>query len=352
MVYKHLMTSLFQQTLGKNNHSGTPPIWFMRQAGRYHSHYQQLRKSYRFLDLCRNAEVSAEAAMGPIEDFDFDAGILFSDILFPIEAMGVSLDFNPAPQLGRLLRSADDLSHYNPVQDVRDFFGFQGEALRVLRKRLPASKGLIGFVGGPLTLYQFAVEGSGKTEFATAGLRDGRFAGFMERLLPMLAENMAIQAEAGIDCMAVLDSSAGIMPLALYQQHYLPYLKTLLEMFRQKCPHTPVLYYSKGTNREWWNLLEGLPIQGLGVDYHHPLPPTLAEFSSHYAIQGNIPPEWMNLEWNALEPKLREVFGSMKALPPAQRNGWICGLGHGIQPAAKEENVRNFMKLTREFFAE
>lgn len=289
--------------------------------------------------------------MGPIQDFDFDAAILFSDILFPIEAMGVSLDFAPGPQLGRLLRNAADLQHYVPTRDVRGFFGFQAEALTELRKQLPAHKGLIGFVGGPLTLYQFAVEGSGKQEIAPEGFTDGRFAGFMERLLPMLAENMVVQAEAGIDCMAILDSSAGILPFATYQKEYLPYLKQLMALFRAKCPAVPVLYYSKGTDRQWWKLLEDLPLQGLGIDHSNPLAASLQEFGKQYAIQGNIPPEWMNLEWRELEPQLLRVFTEVKALPQEVRKGWVCGLGHGIQPAGREENVRNFVKLVREFFA-
>lgn len=289
--------------------------------------------------------------MGPIRDFDFDAAILFSDILFPIEAMGISLDFNPGPQLGRLLRETEDLQYYNPIKDMRDFMGFQAEALIELRRQLPAEKGLIGFVGGPLTLYQFAVEGSGKQEMAPAGFTDGRYEGFMERLLPILAENMALQAEAGIDCMAVLDSSAGILSLADYQRFYLPKLQQLLALFRAKCPDVPVLYYSKGTDHQWWELLKNLPLQGLGIDHGNPLAASLKRFGKSYAMQGNIPPEWMNLEWKDLEPKLLPIFAEVKALPQEYRQGWICGLGHGIQPMAKEENVRHFVKLVREYFA-
>jgi uroporphyrinogen decarboxylase len=345
------MNSLFARTLARQNHSPIPPIWFMRQAGRYHAHYQALRKDYSFLDLCRNPEISAEAAMGPIRDFDFDAAILFSDILFPLEAMGISLDFNPAPQLGRLLREPADLQHYQPTQDVAGFFGFQADALQELRRQLPTEKGLIGFVGGALTLYQFAAEGSGKQEFDRSGLTDGRFQGFMEKLLPLLAENMAIQAEAGIDCMAILDSSAGILSLAEYETHYLPYLQQLLALFRARCPQIPVLYYSKGTDAGWWRLLKTIPIQGLGIDYHMSLPEALNEFGAEYAIQGNIPPEWMNLEWTALEPKLLERFAAVKALPLSARKGWICGLGHGILPQARQENVRHFVQLARRFFS-
>ncbi len=339
--------NLFQQTLRRENNSGTPPIWFMRQAGRYHAHYQNLRKQYSFLDLCRDAKVSAEAAMGPIRDFDFDAAILFSDILFPLEALGVSLDFNPGPQLGRLLRSKEDLHAYQPVADVRGFFGFQAEALMELRRQLPSEKGLIGFVGGPLTLYQFACEGSGKAERIAL---DERFPGFMEKLIPLLAENMAVQADAEIDCLAILDSSAGIISEAEYSASYLPFVKDLIAQFRSRHPQMPVLYYAKGASPRLWTLLESLNIQGIGVDHYQNLTRALTEHHGRYAIQGNFPPEWMNLPWKEAEPMLQAAFAEVASLPPAMRQGWICGLGHGMQPLGREENVRNFVRLARETF--
>lgn len=342
--------NLFQKTLRRENTSGQPPIWFMRQAGRYHAHYQNLRKTHGFLDLCRIPDVCAETAMGPVEDFGFDAAILFSDILFPIAAMGIALDFNPGPQLGHLLESPADLSHYKPVADAYGYFRFQSEALSHLKKRLPKEKGLIGFVGGPLTIYQFAVKGSGKTDGEVEGLTDGRFEGFMERLLPLLLANMQVQADAGIDVMAVLDTSAGKLPPDLYYSLYLPYLTRLICSFKASRPGTNLLYYSKGTNAEYWRMLGGLPIEGLGIDYTNNLAAALREFGARYAIQGNIDPEWMRLPWPQLKPKLETVFAEVKALPPELRKGWICGLGHGILPDVPEENVRQFLALARGIF--
>jgi uroporphyrinogen decarboxylase len=342
--------NLFQKTLSKQNDTRTPPIWFMRQAGRYHSHYQILRKTNSFLDVCKKPEVSAEAALGPIQDFDYDAAILFSDILFPLEAMGVPLDFSPGPQLGFLLQSKDDLRKYVPLKDVRGYFKFQADALKLLRQKLSPEKGMIGFVGGPLTIYQFAMHGSGKHEGSVAGLNDGRFTGFMAKLIPMLIENMVVQAEAGIDCMAVLDTSAGKLSATEYQQIYLPYLSQIISGFKARMPNTKLLYYSKGTNADYWRLLESLPIDGLGIDFTNNLAATLQEFGGRFAIQGNISPEWMRLPWVELQPKLEAVFRQVKALKPEQRKGWVCGLGHGILPDVPEENVRQFIALVRKIF--
>lgn len=342
--------NLFTKTLRRENDSGTPPIWFMRQAGRYHSHYQNLRKSNSFIDVCRKPDVSAEAAMGPVEDFDFDAAILFSDILFPLEAMGVPLAFNPGPQLGRLLSSAADLKHYVPTDDPHGFFSFQADALKLLRTRLPAEKGMIGFVGGPLTIYQFAVAGSGKGDGPVEGLEDGRFTGFMEKLIPMLTVNMLTQARAGVDVMAILDTSAGRLTPDQYWDHYLPHLTRLICGFKAMLPHVPVLYYSKGTGPDYWRSLRGLPLDGLGVDHHQNLAEVLDAYGEDYAIQGNIPPEWMALPEAELIAKLTPVFESVKKLPAVKKRGWICGLGHGITPDGREENVRAFIRLAREIF--
>ena len=174
----------------------------------------------------------------------------------------------------------------------------------------------------------------------------------MEKLIPMLIENMVVQAEAGVDCMAILDTSAGKLALDDYKKLYLPYLRQLINGFKARMPDTKLVYYSKGTNADYWRTLEGLPIDGLGVDFTNNLAQTLRDFGTRYAIQGNIDPEWMRLPWAQLKPKLEAVFAEVKALPAALRKGWICGLGHGILPDVPEENVKHFIKLVREIFRE
>src|SRR5258706_357338 len=132
----------------------------MRQAGRYHRHYQQLRARHEFIELCKNPALACEVTLGPIEDFGFDAAILFSDLLFPLEALGLGLEYSPAPKLGWYLRATADLSKLTGGADRAAHMQFQSEALQLLRRRLPADRGLIGFVGGPFTLYAYATAGS------------------------------------------------------------------------------------------------------------------------------------------------------------------------------------------------
>src|SRR5258705_6615978 len=124
----------------------------MRQAGRYHQHYQALRAKHSFMDLCKQAELAAEVALGPVLDFDFDAAILFSDLLFPLEALGMGLEYTDhGPVLGWNL-SEKTLAQMRPIEEAWPDLLFQGEAMRATRERIPADRSLIGFVGGPCTL--------------------------------------------------------------------------------------------------------------------------------------------------------------------------------------------------------
>jgi uroporphyrinogen decarboxylase len=343
--------NLFQATIRREN-TGRPPVWFVRQAGRYHSHYQKLKETYSFMELCKLPKVACEATMGPIRDFDFDAAILFSDLLFPLEVMGTGLRYDPGPKLDRHLRTLGDLKKLQGGRSKAAELEFQAEAMRLIRRELPASKGLLGFVGGPATLFAYAVEGShaGGLESTKAGLTDGRFEGFNELLLDLLAENMALQARAGADTIAVLDTCAGEFDPKTYRDHVVPSLAELLKRFKALCPETPVTYYSKKTGPEHWKSLVDLPIAAKGVDWNHDIASVLREWGSRWAIQGNVDPEWLFLDPAELERRLKEVFGRVKALPAEARRGWVCGLGHGILQKTPESNVRLFIRLQREIF--
>ncbi len=345
--------NLFQAALARRN-SNRPPVWFMRQAGRYHSHYQKLKERHTFMELCKVPELACETTMGPIRDFDFDAAILFSDLLFPLEVMGTGLTYDPGPKLGWHLKTKADVAKLDAGgAKLAHELQFQADAMKLIRKELPASKGLLGFVGGPLTLFCYAVEGSHAGDLADskAGLRDGRWEGFLERLTDLLAENMALQARAGADTVAVLDTCAGEFDEASYKSMIVPALGAVLDRFKRLCPDTPIVYYSKGTGPDHWRHLEGLPIAGLGIDWRHDIAAVLLEWGSRYAIQGNVDPEWLFLEPAELERRLREVFGRVKALPPSARTGWICGLGHGVIQKTPESNVRLFLRLQKEIFS-
>lgn len=334
-----------------------PPVWFMRQAGRYHSHYQGLRSKYSFIDLCKIPEVAAEVTFGPINDFGFDAAILFSDLLFPLEAMGMGLRYDEGPKLDWHLQTLADLDCLQSGPELAAQMNFQAEALKLIRAGLAPGKGLLGFVGGPLTLYFYAVEGSHKNvdktkpHSAINGLRDGRYEGFCKKLSGLLVANMVLQAKAGADGVAVLDTCGGELNAQEFKGFAIPPLKSVLNEFKKECPETPVVYYSKGTGPEHWESLRDLPIDCLGVDWNHDIAAVLERFGERFAIQGNIDPEWLFLEPQELERRLRDVFTRVAALDPKYRKGWVCGLGHGVLPKTPESNVRLFLKLQKEMFS-
>ena len=263
--------------LARRNHS-RPPVWFMRQAGRYHRHYQALRARHEFMALCKQPALAAEVTMGPIEEFGFDAAILFSDLLFPLEALGMGLSYEPGPKLQWHLRSPADLARLQDRDRALPQLEFQAEAIRLLRPRLGAERALIGFVGGPFTLYAYAVAGSheGFTRQGLPGLEDGLYAGFCEHLVGLLADNMCLQARAGADSIALFDTAAGSLSAAEFARHAVAPLARVVDRFRAACPNTPLIYYSRDTGPEHWRALEALDLQCLGVDWRHDLADTPA----------------------------------------------------------------------------
>jgi uroporphyrinogen decarboxylase len=266
--------------------------------------------------------------------------------------MGMGLRYDPGPKLDFHLRAPADLSRLEGGEQKAALLSFQSDAMRLTRQRLRPDKGLIGFVGGPFTLYVYAAAGSHENAAqAVPGLSNGLYDGFNERLLDLLARNMADQAAAGAENVAVLDTAAGEVDAATFRDRIVPVLRELLARFRRIDPRTPVTYYSRGTGPEQWRALEGLPIAALGIDWRHDLAKVLAGFTDRWCIQGNIDPEWMLLPTAEMEARVRKVFESVRALPAACRAAWICGLGHGILQKTPEANVRRFVQLQREVFA-
>ena len=344
--------TLLGAALARRN-EGRPPVWFMRQAGRYHRHYQLLRAKHDFIALCKVPELAAEVTMGPINDFGFDAAILFSDLLFPLEAMGLGLRYEPGPKLDWYLEKTSDLPRLRGGAAAAQDMEFQAEAIRQIRPRLGSDRALIGFVGGPLTLYAYAVAGSheGFTRQGPNGLDNGLYAGFCERLNELLAANMVLQAKAGADAVAIFDTAAGSLDPAGFAKHAAGPLAAVIKEFRKSCPTTPIVYYSRETGPAHWATLHGLDIQCLGVDWRHDLADTLSAQTPHWALQGNIDPDWLLLPAAELETRVRAVYTKVLALPAAVRAGWVSGLGHGVLQTTPVSNVRLVLKIQREMFA-
>ena len=319
----------------------TPPIWLMRQAGRYHRHYQNLRRQFSFMDLCKQPELAAQVALGPVLDFDFDAAILFSDLLFPLEALGMGLEYTDAgPQLGWKL-TGESISQLNDVDEAGPQLLFQGEAVRATRKLLPNHRSLIGFVGGPWTLFVYAVEGTHKhVEHAVKELP--LFERFCETMVPLLSRNIAHQLENGAEVVMVFDTAAGELSSDVFKSAVVPQLDRLTRAFPSSLG-----YYSKGTSRAHLDhsLFTDGSFAGIGVDHNWDLRDAFAMFS-HGFVQGNFDQNLLrDSSPDALKQQLKTFLGP---LLKRDRSGWTCGLGHGVLPKTPEENVRLFVNTVRE----
>ena len=325
------------------------PVWFMRQAGRYHDHYQNLKKENTFMELCKGPELACEVTMGPIEEFDFDAAILFSDLLFPLEYLQLGLTYAPGPKLERHIDSVESILSVEELPDAKTFFGFQGEACHLLRKRLPQQKNLLGFVGAPWTLFTYGVEGghSGNLVKAKKAIYDGRWERFNEVLFEPLLTEMAVQAENGADTVCLFDTAVGELCHVDYVEFILPRLKKITSEFKNRYPDHKIIYYSRNTHLHYLKSIQDPNIDVLGVDWRHDLPTVFEELSDQYMIQGNMDPAWLHLPWNQLERLLKREFLPMLERPKWCER-WIFGLGHGVLQHTPVENVKNTVKFVHD----
>ena len=316
----------------------TPPIWFMRQAGRYHSHYQQLKLKYTFEELCKNAELAAEVACGPVEEFDFDIAILFSDILFVLEGLGLELVFDPGPIFKEELNSIN-YKQFNDIDRAIDHMTFQRDAIKFTRQKLAKDKSLIGFVGGLWTILRFAT-GQNKVKKKFQNF----YIDFMETtLLEVIKKNIRLQLDAGAEIVMMFDSGISDLDNNFFKDKYHLLLKNISNSFPNK-----VGYYARGKTYNEISFLSDLPFAGLGVDNGVNMQHIFLN-SKFGFIQGNFDEKNLLLDTKELENELHIFSESMKNMD--NLDGWICGLGHGINKATPEKNVHVFIETIRKKFS-
>jgi uroporphyrinogen decarboxylase len=340
------VTNAFQRALA-GGAQPVPPIWLMRQAGRYHRAYQVLRQRHGFEELCRQPELAAEVAMGPIRDFDFDAAILFSDLLFPLDALGMSLSYDAGPpQLDGPL-DADRIARFRTLEEALPRLRFQADAVALTRRILPAEKGLIGFVGGPWTLFVYAMEGSHAGAMKVAKSSWQLYRSFAQHAVPLVRAAIAQQLEAGADVVMVLDTAAGDLPPSYFHRDVAPGLIDFASTFPKRLG-----YYAKAAHPSLFEAdMAAAPWGGFGIDSRWDLAAALSRHGRSGFVQGNFDPAWLFLPADDLASALVEFLAPIRALSVEQRRGWICGLGHGVLPGTPEAAVRTFVTTVRKAFA-
>jgi len=326
-----------------------PPIWLMRQAGRYQAKYRALRTRHSFEELCRVPELSAEVALGPIIDFDFDAAILFSDLLFPLEALGFGLSYDDGPPKLDGSLTLERIDAFRPLDEALARLTFQRDAMAATRARLPRDKGLIGFVGGPWTLFVYAVEGTHSGALERSKSAKALYRTFADRVTPLLEENIQLQLDGGADVVMVFDTAAGEVAPDAFACDLAPDLAALARTFPQKLG-----YYAKGLQPAHlsacgWDVAS--PWAGLGLDWQWDLASALVDNDRTGFVQGNFDPARLVATGRALEDDIARFVAPLRLLNSRDRRGWICGLGHGVLPNTPEANVRTFVNLVRESFA-
>ena len=334
----------FLNSLNRTPQKG-PPVWFMRQAGRYHDHYQALKKDHTFEELCKNPLLAAETAMGPINEFDFDVAILFSDILFPLEALGMDLSYNPGPQFGLHLNEENAnslLVNQNPIS----FMNFQGEAIERTIERLPKEKSLIGFVGGPWTLISYACNIN--KDSRQINLNNFQIGLLDNVILPLLKENIKLQLNAGAEVVMIFDSAAH----QLDEEDLNVYLEKTFNSLAKEFPNKVGYYAKDGINYETIIAKQDdheIDLAGMGLDSNIDIRDYFKKTTNGF-VQGNFSEHFLTLPLEEFLPKLDIFINQMSDLTPEDRTGWVCGLGHGVLKTTPQENVKEFVRRIREAF--
>ncbi len=326
------------------------PIWMMRQAGRYLPQYRAVRAKVSFLELCKTPELACEVTVQPIDEFGFDAAILFCDILIPLEAMGMELDFTPAPVLPDPVRDRAAVDKL-VVPDPEATMPFVMEAVRHIRRALDGRVPLIGFAGAPFTLATYAVEGGGSKSYPNLKalmFQDPDAAhALLDKLSECCATYLEAQVAAGAQAVQLFDSWAGILAPRDFREFALRYAQLTFERLRSSRTWAdgggvPIIYFVNGCAP----YLDDYAKSGadvLGIDWRIDLGAARARLGTDVAVQGNMDPTCLFLPKDKIRERVQEVLDGAGDAP-----GHIFNLGHGVLPMTDPEHVRAMVDAVKE----
>lgn len=334
---KRLLQVLQGKTLSR------PPVWMMRQAGRYLSEYREIRATApSFIDFCYTPKLAAEATLQPIRRFGFDAAILFSDILVIADALGqkVSFETGEGPRLTPIQNMTDlnalhaevDLSRLNPVFETID----------LVRKSLPAQTSFIGFCGAPWTVASYMVAGHGTPDQAPARLAAYRdpvfFQALIDRLVKASIAYLSRQVEAGIEAVQIFDSWAGVLPKHEFERWCLVPVQQIIQGLKALHPNVPVIAFPRGAGGRIRELALSLGAEAIGLDTA--VDPYWArdQIDAKVAVQGNLDPLVLLAGGSALDRAVDTILEAFSGRPH------IFNLGHGILPPTPIAHVEQMLK--------
>lgn len=347
---KSMEQSLFLQAL-RGKPTVRPPIWLMRQAGRYLPEYRASRtKAPHFMAMCKNPELACEVTLQPIDRFGLDAAIIFSDILTVPNAMGMDLHFyeGKGPIFSQPLRDekAVDLLR---TPDVADDLGYVMEALMLTRKNLSADVPLIGFSGSPWTLATYMVEGAGSKNFSIIKKMlystPAVMHKLLERLAFVIADYLAEQARAGADVLMIFDSWGGVLSHQAYQEFSLHWMKQIIDRVRMICvkPQIPIIVFTKGGG-QWLSTIAACGANAIGVDWTTDLHRARLEVQGKVSLQGNLDPCALFAPPAEIEKQVLQLIHAYGNHP-----GLIVNCGHGLIPELDPERVKVMVDTVKGF---
>ncbi len=321
------------------------PVWFMRQAGRYMPEYRSLRKSHSILEICKTPQLAAEVTLQPIKAFNVDAAIIFADLLLPLEAMGLRIEFisGYGPYVYHPIRSPKDVAQLI-TRHVSDL-DYVGESIKLVQEELDGRIPLIGFVGAPFTMASYMIEGAASRNYmATKSLmwsEPETWKTLMEKLVDVLAGFASLQVSAGADIIQVFDSWVGNLAPTDYERYVLPYSKQLIQRIQDTS--VPVIHFGTGNG----SFLETFCKAGgevIGLDWRVEIASSWNRAGRFVAVQGNLDPIALLAPLPELKSRVYNILNSV-----AGRTGHIFNLGHGIIPETPMNNVKAVVEMVHEY---
>jgi uroporphyrinogen decarboxylase len=317
----------------------------MRQAGRYMKEYRALRKKYSFLEMCKNSELAAKVTLQPIDKFKLDAAIIFSDILIPLEPMGVEFEFakGEGPVFHHPLREKKDVERLR-IFDPEEEIPFLMKAIRIVRKELEGKVPLIGFSGAPFTLASYIIEGghSSNYVFTKSLMYQDRptWDAFMEKISEVLIRYLNSQIRSGVQAIQIFDSWVGCLTPSDYEAYVLPYSKKVIEGVDKSVP----LIHFGTSNSTLLELMKRAGGDVIGVDWRVNIGEAWARLGYDIAIQGNLDPVILFGPVNLIEENVKQILDSV-----GNRPGHIFNLGHGILPTTPPDHVTALIEAVHQY---
>ncbi len=324
-----------------------PPVWLMRQAGRYLPEYRATReKAGDFLTLCYTPDLAAEVTLQPIRRYGFDAAILFADILLVPQALGADLWFvtGEGPRLSTVT-SAAEIAALKPADAVHETLAPVYETVRILTRELPPETALIGFAGAPWTVATYMIAGRGTPDQGPAhALREGDPAAFdvlIERLTDATIEYLGAQIEAGAEVVKLFDSWAGSLPGDAFERYAVEPARAIIAALKARYPHVPVIAFPREAGEGYVGFAKATGADCVAVDNSVGAAWAAEHVQKDGCVQGNLDPRHMVTGGQALIDETRAIVAAFSGGPH------IFNLGHGITPDADPDNVHMMLKAIR-----